>query len=181
MPIQNERERHIAMLQAALPYVAPENRHAMEILLQANSLISLAMQPPSADISISSIDSDEESKTFMPDPEAMLMNIREYCTTREAETIQVLLNFIHADKLFKSYREFTNSHPDMLEAAEINNNNSTPLSILFQLINGLGSLSGNFNKDASAGKNFMMEFLMSQLPPEQKAAFQQIQGIMGNS
>lgn len=180
MPIQNERERHIAMLKAALPYVAPENRHAMEILLQANSLISLAMQPPSADISISSIDG-EESEPFMPDPEAMLMNIREYCTKRESETIQVLLNFIHADKLFKSYREFTNSHPDMLEAAEINNNNSTPLSILFQLINGLGSLSGNFNKDASPGKNFMMEFLMSQLPPEQKATFQQIQGIMGNS
>jgi hypothetical protein len=27
----------------------------------------------------------------------------------------------------------------------------------------------------------MMEFLMSQLPPEQKSAFEQLQGIMGNS
>ena len=179
MPTQNERERHIAMLKAALPYVAPENRHAMEIILQANSLVSLAMQPQSADISINSIDG-EESAGFMPDPEAMLMNIREYCTKRESETIQVLLNFIHADKLFKSYREFTSSHPDMLEAAEINNN-ATPLSILFQLINGLGSLSGNFNKDAPSGKNFMMEFLMSQLSAEQKTTLQQLQGIMGNS
>lgn len=179
MQVQNERERHIAMLKAALPYVAPENRHAMEIILQANSLVSLATQPPSADISINSIDG-EEGGTFMPDPEAMLMNIREYCTKRESETIQVLLNFIHADKLFKSYREFTSSHPDMLEAAEINNN-ATPLSILFQLINGLGSLSGNFNKDAPSGKNFMMEFLMSQLSPEQKTTLQQLQGIMSNS
>ena len=50
MPIPNERERHMEMLRAALPYVPPENRHAMEILLQANSLVNLAMQPPSAEL-----------------------------------------------------------------------------------------------------------------------------------
>jgi len=180
MPAQNERGRHIAMMKAALPYVAPENRHAMEILLQANSLVNLAMQPPSADISSCGIDG-EEGHPFMPDPEAMLMNIREYCTKKESETIQILLNFIHADKLFKSYREFASSHPDMLEASEMNNSNSTPLSILFQLINGLGSISNNQDANAPHGNKFMMEFLMSQLSPEQKSTFEQLQGLMGSS
>lgn len=111
----------------------------------------------------------------------MLMDIRQFCTKKESETIQVLLNFIHADKLFKSYRDFAHSHPDMLEASEINNNNTTPLSILFQLINGLGLISGNLNKNNPPGGNFMMEFLISQLSPEQKSTFEQLQGIMGNS
>ena len=56
MPIQNEHERHIEMLKAALPYVPPENRHAMEIILQADSLVNLAMQPPSADLAGCSIE-----------------------------------------------------------------------------------------------------------------------------
>ena len=178
MPIQNEHERHIEMLKAALPYVPPENRHAMEIILQADSLVNLAMQPPSADLAGCSIDGDE--KPFMPNPEAMLMNIRQYCHKKASETIQVLLNFIHADKLFKSYRDFAHSHPDMLEASEINNT-STPLSILFQLINGIGSISSNMSKNDPPGGNFMMEFLMSQLSPEQKSTVEQLQGIMGNS
>ncbi|MCI8748709.1 MAG: hypothetical protein HFH67_12740 [Lachnospiraceae bacterium] len=181
MPIPNERERHMEMLRAALPYVPPENRHAMEILLQANSLVNLAMQPPSAELEGCDIEGAESRPPFMPDPEAMLMNIKQFCNKKESETIQVLLNFIHADKLFKSYRDFAHSHPDMLEASEINNNSTTPLSILFQLINGLGSISSNLNKNNTPGGNFMMEFLMSQLPPEQKSAFEQLQGIMVNS
>ena len=181
MPIPNERERHMEMLRAALPYVPPENRHAMEILLQANSLVNLAMQPPSAELEGCDIEGAESRTPFMPDPEAMLMNIKQFCTKKESETIQVLLNFIHADKLFKSYRDFAHSHPDMLEASEISNNSTTPLSILFQLINGLGSISSNLNKNNTPGGNFMMEFLMSQLPPEPKSAFEQLQGIMGNS
>ena len=68
----------------------------------------------------------------------------------------------------------------MLEASEINNT-STPLSILFQLINGIGSISSNMSKNGPPGGNFMMEFLMSQLSPEQKSTVEQLQGIMGNS
>lgn len=176
MQLQNEHERHIAMLRAALPYVSPENRHAMEMLLQANSLVSLAMQQP-ADISSCNLDDSENSQPFIPNPEAMLMNIREYCTQKESDTIQILLNFIHADKLFKNYRDFAHSHPDMLESADIGTN-TTPLNVLFQLVNGLGSLSNNFNKSTASGNNFMMEFLMSQLSPEQKSTFEQLRGMM---
>lgn len=180
MPIQNNHGRHMEMLKAALPYVPPENRHAMEILLQADSLVNLAMQPPEADLSGCSIDGSGEIQPFIPDPEAMLMDIRKFCNKKESETIQVFLNFLHADKLFKSYREFVHTHPDMPESSEINSN-STPISILFQLINGIGSIGGAFNKDNHKDSNFMMEFLMSQLPPEQKPVFEQLKGMMGNA
>ncbi len=177
MPNQNERERHIAMMRAALPYVSPQSRHSMEILLQANSLINLAMQPQTPELTGYSLDENENGQAFTPNPEAMLMNIREYCTPKEADTIQILLNFIHADRLFKSYREFANSHPDMPKADEINAG-TTPLNTLFQLINGLGSLSGGINKSDNSHSNFMMQFLMSQLSPEQKETFENLQNIM---
>ena len=182
----NERERHVAMLQAALPYVSPENRRAMEIVLRANSLASLINRTPNEeDYSLSAAEYSGENENNKPpghgDMEAMLLHIREYCTPKEADIVQVILNFIHADKLFKNYRKFADSHPDAFPSGELSpNNNQTPMNVLFQLINGLGALSGNM-ADAGNQNNYMMEFLKSQLSPEQKNTFEQLQNIMYNN
>ncbi len=178
MSTLNERERHVKMLRAALPYVPPENRHTMEILLQAGTLINLISNDNALEMSSISEDEDSNSEPFQSNPEAMLMNIREFCTPKENDTIQVLLNFIHADKLFRNYKDFAHTHPGALEASELNTSTTTPLNILFQLINGIGSLSGNLGKTDHSGKNYIMEFLMSQLSPEQRSTFEQVQNLM---
>ena len=44
MEFSNEHQRRLAMLKAALPYVPTQNKKAMEIILQADNLISLATE-----------------------------------------------------------------------------------------------------------------------------------------
>ena len=41
MEYHNEQERYIAILEASLPYVAPQSRHAIQLLLQSHSLVHL--------------------------------------------------------------------------------------------------------------------------------------------
>lgn len=175
----NEHERHMSMLRAAIPYIPPQSRHAMELILQADTLVALAASGPKAELEGCGLEAAEdnnhnENQGFTPDPEALLMHIREFCTPKETEIIQVILNFIHADHLFKSYKDFTKAHSDTLQAAEVSQTPNSPLDTLFQMINSIGGLTG------SSGPNQMLEFLISQLKPEQKSAFEQLKAIMQN-
>lgn len=57
--------------------------------------------------------------------------------------------------------------------------------MLFQLINGLGALGNGFSNSPQANSNnnqnnLLRDFLISQLNPEQKATFEQLQNIMYN-
>ncbi|MCI5501783.1 MAG: hypothetical protein MR384_08000 [Lachnospiraceae bacterium] len=161
----NERERHLSMLRAAIPYASPQSRRAMEIILQADTLINLATSRPEPELSSCGLEAAETNNAIadpLSNAEALLMHIREFCTPKESETIQVILNFIHADRLFKNYKDFANAHPDMVKAAEVPS----------------GSSSNSSSPNTSS--NVMMEFLMSQLNPEQKTAFEQLQNIMYN-
>lgn len=206
MPNQTEHNRQMAMFRAAIPYVAPENRHAIEVLLQADALIHTARQSsyPLNGCNLEAAEFDEEGGNpgdyqvpFKSDPEKMLVHIQEYCTPRESDMIQTILNFMHADKLFRGYQEFQKSHPaaegSELSAASAGPLSSSPLGVLLHLINGLGALGGNFMSDSlsdAAGKdgkgkgpaagNQLMEFLFSQLNPDQKSTFEQLQHIMYN-
>ena len=156
MNSSNEHERHLSMLRAAIPYVSPESRHAMEIILQADNLINLAKNGPEPELSSCAIESTDNNNIAdnFSNAEALLMHIREFCTPKESETIQLILNFIHADRLFKNYKTFASLHPEILKAAE--------------------------TSSKSSSNNVMMEFLMSQLNPEQKTTFEQLQNIMYN-
>ena len=42
MEYKNEHQRQIAILEAAMPYVAPDNRYALQLILQADNFINLA-------------------------------------------------------------------------------------------------------------------------------------------
>ena len=161
----NERERHLSMLRAAIPYASPQSRRAMEIILQADTLINLATSRPEPELSSCGLEAAETNNAIadpLSNAEALLMHIREFCTPKESETIQVILNFIHADRLFKNYKDFANAHPDMVKAAEVPSDSSSNSS------------------SSNTSSNVMMEFLMSQLNPEQKTAFEQLQNIMYN-
>ena len=92
-----ERERRMAMLRAAQPYTSGQQRYALDLLLQANTLINTARGGMSGDL---------EACETAARPEEMLLHMQEYCTPRESDLVQMILNFIKAGHLFQNYREF---------------------------------------------------------------------------
>lgn len=161
MQVPPEQNRHMAMLRAALPYVMPDSRRAIEVVLQADALIHTARGMQAQDdygLEAAEFQLDGEGNSapapHKPDPENMLLSIQEYCTPRESDLIQTLLNVLQANRLFRNYREFQRTHPV----------NNSELS---------AAQTGNSN-------NQLMEFLLTQLAPEQKSTFEQLQRIMYN-
>lgn len=165
MPTTSEHNRHMAMLRAAIPYVMPQRRHAIEMLLQADALVNTARGlSTESDYPLESAEFHDNPGNFhnhgasyneQPDPEQMLLHIQEYCSPRESDLIQTALNFIRAGKLFRGYQEFQQAHP-LAQAGE-----------------PTGSYPpGNHNQ--------LMEFLLTRLNPEQKTIFEQMQQIMYN-
>lgn len=152
MEFSNEHQRRLAMLKAALPYVPPQNKKAMEIILQADNLLCLASEVSSNDDDMTLRAAQADTPATPAVYEKLLLNIKDYCTPAESEIVRMLLNFLHADELFKNYRDFTKNHYAM-QTEEYNE---------------------NYNQ------NFMMEFLMSQLSPKQRTTFEQVTNIMNN-
>ncbi len=188
MEYKNEHQRRMAILEASLPYVAPGNRHAFELVLQADSLIQLANRTSNSDLEAAE-DTGEPPAPFHPNPQELLVNIQKFLTPRESDIVQTILNFMNAQKLFQSYSEFVHSQSESTEesadlSAASTSNTANPIHVLFQLINGLGSMGRGLSA-ASTGtdhtqQNMLQEFLFSQLNPEQKATFEQFQNIMYN-
>lgn len=143
MEYENNHQRQMAILEAAMPYVAPESRHAIQMLLQTESLLQLARQGGSSDYAL---EAAENNQSGQPNIKEMLLHIQEYLTPRESDLVHTILNFMNAGSLFQSYREFAQMH----------------------------------DRDTPAQSNMMRDFLMSQLNPEQKATFEQMQNIMYN-
>lgn len=152
MEFSNEHQRRLAMLKAALPYVPPQNKKAMEIILQADNLLCLASEVSSNDDDLTLRAAQADTPATPAVYEKLLLNIKDYCTPAESEIVRMLLNFLHADELFKNYRDFTKNHYAM-QTEEYNENDN---------------------------QNFMMEFLMSQLSPKQRTTFEQVTNIMNN-
>ncbi len=165
MPTTSEHNRHMAMLRAAIPYVMPQSRHAIEVLLQADALVNTArgfstesgFSLESAELhdNLDGFQTHNSAQNFNPDPENMLLHIQEYCSPRESDLIQTALNFIRAGKLFRGYQEFQRTHP----------------------LKQTGEASGSYGQ---GNHNQLMEFLLSRLNPEQKTIFEQMQQIMYN-
>ena len=152
MEFSNEHQRRLAMLKAALPYVPPHNKKAMEIIIQADNLISLATDISENDNEMSLRAAQADVAASPAVYEKLLLNIKDYCTPAESEVVRMLLNFLHADELFKNYRDFANAH-SMVKGEE---------------------------STESDNRNFMMEFLMSQLSPQQRTTFEQVTKVMNN-
>ncbi|MCI8337463.1 MAG: hypothetical protein HFH62_02110 [Lachnospiraceae bacterium] len=143
MEYENNHQRQMAILEAAMPYVAPESRHAIQMLLQTESLLQLARQGGNSDYAL---EAAENNQSGQPNIKEMLLHIQEYLTPRESDLVQTILNFMNAGSLFQSYREFAQMH----------------------------------SRETPAQNNIMRDFLMSQLNPEQKATFEQMQNFMYN-
>ena len=110
MEYRNEHQRQMAILEAALPYVAPNSRHAIQIFLQADSLVSLARnEAPDAggDYALEAAESQAANAAgYGNNLQEMLLQVQEHLTPGESEIVQTLLNFMNAGRLLRRYREF---------------------------------------------------------------------------
>ena len=188
MEYENEQQRRLAILKAAAPYAGAASQHAIEIVLQAESLANL-IHTNASSMKENTLETAQLHENT-PDLSGMLKNIQGFLTPKESDTIQTILNFMNARQLFKNYREFArereyaeDSSQDMVAASLPNESN--PFQLIFQLINGLGALSRNFTeapntKGEKQQNSPVMDFLLSQLNPEQKNTFEQLQRIMYN-
>lgn len=66
-----ERDRRMAMLRAAQPYTSGRQRYALDLVLQANTLLSTARGGMTGDL---------EACETTARPEEMLMHMQEFCT-----------------------------------------------------------------------------------------------------
>ena len=66
-----ERDRRMAMLRAAQPYTSGRQRYALDLVLQANALLSTARGGMAGDL---------EACETTARPEEMLMHMQEFCT-----------------------------------------------------------------------------------------------------
>lgn len=136
----------IDILQAALPHVSPRMQPSVNLILKANDLMS-TLRGLNNPEELSTMELDEETQT----PEVLLTSIKPVCNTKENEMIDMVLNFIKAGKLFSAYQNYNS---DALHTAEVHGNNKRNAPF------GMGNL-GSF-----------MDFLMSQLTPEQRMTFE---------
>ena len=183
MEYKNEHQRQLAILEAAMPYMAPNGRYAVKLLLQANSFANLARYGDENDLEAA--EATSKSIPFQANPQEMLQNIQKFLTPREADIVQTILNFMNARRLFHNYTKFVHEKTgEDINPMEFSGNsllgNQNPLQMLFQLINGLGSLGRGLNPTTTDQNTLLKDFLFSQLNQEQKATFEQLQNIMYN-
>lgn len=145
MEYQNEHQRRMAILEAALPYVAPDSRRAIRMFIQADALAALArneVPEQEEEYTLEAAEHQEGEMTGRTNGiQEMLLQIQEHLTPRESELVQTILNFMNAGRMLRRYREF--------------------------------------NQNTTANTS-LRDFLISQLNPEQKASFEQLQNIMYN-
>ena len=109
MEYQNEHQRHMAILEAALPYVAPNSRQAIQIFLQADTLASLVRNEPPLHAEEYTLEAAEHGVGESGQSnglQEMLLQIQEHLTPRESEMVQNILNFLNVSRMLRRYREF---------------------------------------------------------------------------
>lgn len=96
--------KHISnLMQAALPNVNTKSRNSMEIIIKASELLDSISN--SSNHQISACDIADETV----DMEALLRGLQPACNSAETETVNMLINFVKTQKLYRTYqnmREF---------------------------------------------------------------------------
>lgn len=91
------QDRQLQIMKAAIPYINNTNQKTMAFLikfLELQRTVSI-FNNPSASMQICSVAEEEE-----PLPVQMLNAVREFCTEKEQETIDMLMNYV---QMFSAY------------------------------------------------------------------------------
>lgn len=102
------QNRQVNMLKAAMPYTAPRLRKPMQILIQAQELALYMQKDEEEEIKACNLDT-------VGDVEGMMESVREYCNEPEKETVNMVLNFIRAQNLYRSYRNYMSTYKNNSE------------------------------------------------------------------
>lgn len=164
-------DRFLQMLKAAAPYVGAQARVPIHIIIQAGELAyRLRHMPEEAELAACDFEDDRA------DIEGMLVHVQELSAPRERESIQTMLNFIRAGKMMQAYQSFMQTRQASMQSEAYDaqsdmETNSFP--------NEAGTNNSMPDRSAgSGGTSLMMEFLMSQLSPEQKNNLDMLKAVM---
>ena len=148
--IDNQTRHTLNLFQAALPHVNTRTRTSLELAIKAGELVDTfqSIQDPN---SLSACDLDQEPL----DMEALLTDLSKVSTPKEQETLNLLLNFLKAQALFRSYQQFQKSGGASEKAVR----------------EQTGVFSG-------ASSQSPLNFLLSQLTPEQKSTVSHMLQLM---
>lgn len=147
--MNNQTKHTLALFQAALPHVNARARSSMELAIKAGELMDTfdSMHNQGA---LEAYGLDEQPF----DMEALLTDLSRVSTPKEQETLNMLLNFMKAQTLFRSYQQFQKAGAEKNPEAEA---------------------SGSFQ---GAGSQSPLSFLLSQLTPEQKSTMSHMLQLM---
>lgn len=156
------------IFKAAMPHVQPQAQTGMNVLLKANELME-TIEELTHPGELSAMEINEENHT----PEDLLLSIKEVCTPRENEMVDMMLNFFKARKIYTAYQDYGSQ---VLQAAQVNQNqNQTRGRNPFNMGNLFGMGANGFN---SANSPTMMDMIMSLLSPEQRNMFEMMNMMM---
>lgn len=150
-PNENMVKHVMDILKAALPYVDVQSMRTMQVMVKATELMD-TINSQAYELSTLNL---SEGKGDM---EGMLNNIRGFCTGREREIIDTLLNIIKAKNLYNTYKRIT--------SLAFNNNDNgedgNPFTSAF-----------GFDENTN-----MMDIISSMLTPEQQSTFETLNMIL---
>lgn len=142
----------VELLSTAIPYLNGRPKKSINMLLKTAELMD----------SFKDLQNKEELSacdihTTEIDTENMLQDMKKLCTDKEREFLDVIINFINAQKIYNTYRTIAN----------VSSSNNSSFGDYAKTL-GLSSMSENLNN------NNTMEILKNLLPPEQRSSFDNI-------
>lgn len=165
------------ILRAAVPYVNPNTQNSMNVILKATELVDTVRDVQEPDLSAC----DLNQEPF--DPEVLLMNLRPVCYQPELDIVDMILNFLKARKIYQAYQTF---NTDTVQAAQMdqrqeNYNYNTEESSQEDNESTQNQATNQTNAQANNNHdNGMMNFLLSQLSPEQRSTFDTFQMFLNS-
>lgn len=144
---------NIEMMKTVLPYMNPQAQKSFEVLVKTEDLLNTVhvLEQPSE---LSACDVNKSPI----DMEAMLLQMKQIGTKKEQETIDTLLNFMKMQKLLQSYNLFMKTQQNASSSQKQTETHET--------------------KENSNSQDTLMQFLISQLSPEQKTNFENINSVL---
>lgn len=148
---ENSVTHTMNILKAASPYVGGKSRQSVDVLLKATELMDTFQSKGSGDLSACNLNNGNG------DMEGMLNNIKNFCSTKERDLVDMMLNFMKAQKFYQTYRDISATGQTGGKG-----NSKNPYAAFLGL-------------DENAN---MTDMLSSMLTPEQQSTFENLNMIL---
>ena len=93
--VRNMNKRQLDMLRAAMPYTNPTLRKPLQVYIQTAELSDYIR----SDDSVSEVNAC--GLDHVGDVEGMMEQIREFCNPRERDMLDMVINFVRAQKIYQ--------------------------------------------------------------------------------